>query len=727
MPKAASRKPPAPQPAPLPAPQSAPPSGSAAVGQQTRRYRHAELAISPLNVRYNEEDCEAVEALAAAIVREGQLQQIVLHTAPAGAAWAVNAAGEPAQFGVWAGGRRYRAIGKAIADGRLPADFPIKAELRDQSDGLIVVDSLGENILRRELRPYEVHAAIARAVTLGETVASIADRIGQTEGWVTRQLRLGELDPEIFAAYAAGTISGEEAQAFAATADPELQRAAWAHLRDLPGWQRTAQKIRAFYSIGDHDLHKLLLFVGEAVYLGAGGEFERDLFADPASFGAQGRVTDLPLLRRLVEERKAALQNRLREQLGTRDLRFQAEPPEHQGCTDHGLAFHGWAVTDGMPKGVDPAALVGVIAIDRNGDWEPSLWWANRGAKAQALKQAPKSAASALKQQSGSAEPKSGEALDSPESSYGQRAREIVRDEHGLTADGLQVIRSIRRQILRAMLYLASGQAGSTLARDYVTWAQLRLALGPTRMGERSAVGARGLASEDYAAVRDGEPRDTVKPWLAEIAATVVWNVALEEVTASAWMREDDPRTSLALFLDAPASDRRDAEAVLAGLSLLRSANSPGWRVAVHDELAARAAAHCGPPDPSYGPPFSLRSLWKPTPAFAGLFSKLQRLALAQPFVDPEAFRSWHKLKDKPLSGAVSAALMGDCGGTCATDARRWVHPLLDFGFEVGLPEAGEGDRAVDEVEVIAEFTIPVGAEPSPSSSEAVGRQGEPA
>lgn len=683
MPKAAPRKPATPPQAPQPAPQSAPPSSSAAVGQQTRRYRHAELAISPLNVRYNEEDCEAVEALAAAIVREGQLQQIVLHTAPAGAAWAVNAAGEPAQFGVWAGGRRYRAIGMAIADGRLPADFPILAELRDQSDGLIVLDSLGENILRRELRPYEVHHAIARAVELGETIASIADRIGQAPDWVRRQLRLGELDPEIFAAYAAGVIDGDQAQAFAATADAELQRAAWAHFRDLPGWASTAPKIRAFYKIGDHQLHKLLLFVGEAIYLGAGGGFERDLFAAPD----QGRVTDLPLLHRLVMEKRAVLQNRLREQLGERDLRFEGERPQKDGYTDQSLAVNGWKPADGLPKGVDPEAVVAVIEIECDGDWSASLWWASRSARAQALKQQSGSADKASLKAAGSAiEPRSGEALDSPDSTYGQRAREIVRDEHGLTADGLQIVRSLRRQILRAMLYLASGHDGSTLARDYVTWSQLRLALGPTRMGERSAVGARGLASEDYAAVRDGEPREVVAPYLHDSPAGALWQVALDEITGSDWMQEADPVASLTLFLDGPASDRQDAEAVLAGLSLLRSANTPGWRVAVHDLLAQRAAAA-----PGAAP---LRALWRPTVAFAGLFAKLQRLALAQPFVDPEAFSSWHRQKDKPLAAAVAAALNGDCGGTQADAARRWVHPLLDFGLPVIPPEEEEGDRA---------------------------------
>lgn len=632
---------------------------------EQRTYTHAELAISPLNVRYNEEDCAAVEVLATSIVEEGQLQQLLLHTAPKGAEWAGGA-----KYGVWAGGRRWRAIGMAIADGRLPADFPIKAELRDEPEGLIVIDSLGENILRRELRGYEINKAIARAVELGETVDAIAGRIGQSPDWVRRQLRLGQLQPEIFDAYASGEIDYEQAQAYAATEDAELQRAAWLHFRALARYDSRPHHIRAFLKIGDDELGRLLLFVGEAIYLAAGGKFERDLFD---ATGQDGRVTDESLLRRLAEEKLGVVRKQVRTAAQLRDLRFASSPPTHAGYTDHQLELVATRRNDRwyLPKEAAKAEvtdLVATISIDDEGEWSPRFWWASRKARNEARREAAPTGQSPARNDS--AAPSAAEAIDNPDSTYSQRAREIVRDEHGLTADGLQVVRSLRREILRALLVRDAG-IGGTLARDYLTWAQLRAALGDTfGAARRGMVGARGLASEEWSASRDAEPRGTVRPWLEDTVAFHLWRETVEAISKADWMREEDPAASFRAWLDLPEEEKRRAEVVLTGLALERSANSPGWRIAVHDELARQAGTDAK----------TLRILWSPTPAFVGLFSKLQRLAMALPFVDPEAFNSWHKLKDKALSGAVSAALQGECGGTQAAAAKRWVHPLLAFG-----------------------------------------------
>jgi ParB/RepB/Spo0J family partition protein len=643
---------------------------------EQRTYTHAELAISPLNVRYNEEDCAAVEVLAASIVEEGQLQQLLLHTAPKGAKWAGKA-----KYGVWAGGRRWRAIGMAIDDGRLPADFPIRAELRDEPEGLIVLDSLGENLLRRDLRGYEVHKAIARAVELGETVEAIAARIGQSPDWVRRQLRLGQLEAEIFAAYSAGEISYDQAQAYAATGDSELQRAAWLHFRPLSSWDATPAKIRAFLKVGDRELGRLLLFVGEAIYRSAGGHFELDLFADgPSEAPWRGRITDEALLRRLAEEKFAALRAQIREELQDRDLRFQASPPTFAGYTDTQLEIPATRRKNRLvlPREALGADIVATIEIDDEGEWQPRFWWASRKARNDARRETAQPGQSPAR--SDSAAPSAAEAIDNPDSTYSQRAREIVRDEHGLTADGLQVIRSIRREILRALLVRDAGHGG-TLARDYLTWAQLRAALGDTfGAARRGMVGARGLASEEWAATRDAEPRDTVRPWLSDTVANHLWREAVDRISNADWMREEDPAASLLSWLEQPDEEKRAAEAVLAGLSLERSANTPGWRIAVHDELARQAGADAK----------TLRILWSPTPAFVGLFGKLQRLAMAKPFVDPDAFKSWHKQRDKAVSGAVSAALQGACGGTQAAAAKRWVHPLLAFGKLEAATEPAE-------------------------------------
>ena len=47
-----------------------------------------QLAVSPLNVRFNEEDCKAVDALAASIVEEGLIHGLTLHTIEGEPEWA---------------------------------------------------------------------------------------------------------------------------------------------------------------------------------------------------------------------------------------------------------------------------------------------------------------------------------------------------------------------------------------------------------------------------------------------------------------------------------------------------------------------------------------------------------------------------------------------------------------------------------------------------------------
>ena len=56
--------------------------------EATLHFTLADLAISPLNVRFNEADANAVEALSASIVEQGLLEQLLIHPALEGAKWA---------------------------------------------------------------------------------------------------------------------------------------------------------------------------------------------------------------------------------------------------------------------------------------------------------------------------------------------------------------------------------------------------------------------------------------------------------------------------------------------------------------------------------------------------------------------------------------------------------------------------------------------------------------
>lgn len=662
-----------------------------------------QLAVSPLNVRFNEEDCAEVEALAASIVGEGLIQPLSLHPVPRGSAWAkpderLKALGQtrPAAYGIYAGGRRYRAIVMAIGDGRLPRDFPIAARVRDLTKGEIILASLDENLQRKNLREYEVHRALAAATAEGMSPEEIARHTGQKPEWVARQLRLGELHPDVFAAYIAGEISADQAKAYGATDDRALQAECFAHFARLARYEQSPAAIRGYLKVGDAELKKLLLFVGEAVYRGRGGRFELDLFADGPD-SDRGRVVDEALLRELSEEKLAGTRTQIRNTIGERDLRFQALPPQFGGRDDLPLEFDPSSSSEAvgqkgsrkhwkgvrLPTTAPVDAFVATIDIDREGRWEPRFWWASRTVKGEYNRKPAKPEGEVT----GTAmRPHEGEALADHTSRYEQGARQIVRDRHGLTADGLNICRSLRRDLLRGLLLAAAASEDENryfAPRDYLTWSQLRGEL--TR--DRDAItGARGLAGEGYAQ-GEREPAELLRGQRDGQVAAKLWARALANVAGHPAFALDDPAPAFRTYLAAEHGFKALAEAVLAGLALVRSANTPGYRVPVHDALAdVLGATDKG-----------LRELWQPTPAFTGLFGKLKRLELAQPFVERAAFKDWHKLKDKPMSGAVAAALQGLQEGENGVRAKRWIHPLLAFEPQASSSEAVGPEENPDE------------------------------
>lgn len=118
-----------------------------------------QIVVSPLNVRKCDEDAQAVDALAASIAHVGLLEPLIVHPC-AGEPWAGHAI-----YAALAGGRRLRAIRSLVDAGTLPPDWPIEASLRDPDDAEIIELSLAENLLRRDLRSWEQHQAVAAAYT----------------------------------------------------------------------------------------------------------------------------------------------------------------------------------------------------------------------------------------------------------------------------------------------------------------------------------------------------------------------------------------------------------------------------------------------------------------------------------------------------------------------------------------------------------------------------------
>lgn len=621
----------------------------------------ADLAISPLNVRFNEQDANAVEALSASIVEQGLLEQLLIHPAPENARWAKRSKEcakfgqtEPAEYGVLAGGRRYRAIRLAVGRGLLPPDFPIRCVIKDLSDQQIVLLSLSENLLRRDLQGYEVHGAIARLRALGMGIDDIARNLGQAPGWVAQQARLGELHPPIFAAYVAGTLDVEQARAFAATEDLALQAAAWEHFARRANWERQPQHIRAFYKVGDHQLAKLLLLVGEDVYRHAGGHFELDLFAGEQQH--RGRIADEELLQRLAEQKLEIWRNDTRAATGRRDLRFAAQPPQHHGYNDTSIEI--WCERpEDLPHNLPDDGIVATLEIADTGAVARRFWWASRKARADFERGTVPASPSASSSGCGAqrnAEPV-GRANASSSEAVG---RKILRDEHGLSASGLEVCRSIRRDILRfGLLADARTSLGSPLGAELVIFTLLRVELG---RDFTAALGIRPLVSEYQSGA--SEDRELAAAY-CQSQGREAFRTEVESLIAAEWITGKDTAAAFRAFLGLEQRQKDVAAAVLAGLMLMRTANAPGFKAPLHDALAEELGLDAE----------QARRAWTPDHHFAGLLPKLKRMELAQPFVPADAFRSWKQLADVPLAAATAHVLAAQ---------PNWVHPVLSFDFE---------------------------------------------
>jgi ParB family chromosome partitioning protein len=566
-----------------------------------------------------------------------------------------------ASFGVLAGGRRWRAIRLAIGSGLLPADFPIRCVIKDLSDQQIVLLSLSENLLRRDLQGYEVHAAIARLRGLGMSIEDIARNLGHSPGWVAQQARLGELHPPIFAAYSAGEIDVEQARAFAATEELTLQAAAWEHFARRQNWERQPHHIRAFYKVGDHQLAKLLRLVGEDAYRAAGGHFELDLFA--ADQDRRGRVADEELLQKLAEKVLDATRARIRTEAQRRDLRFAAQPPQRAGYNDTALEIYVDKPGD-LDAAIPDEAIVATLEVTNSGGAIHRFWWASR--KAQQDFERGKAPTSG--QPASSAAPELVSEGFDRHSAYAADARKIARDEHGLSATGLEVCRSIRRDILRWGLVIDS-HANGGLATRFVIFAMLRTELGKesgTQLGVRQLTTAYGS--------EDSEDPELVKAY-CQSRARDEFRFEVERLIAADWITEKDLGKAFAHFLALGLGAQDRAAAVLAGLLLKRSANAPGFRVPLHDALAETLGLDAQ----------QARRAWTPDHHFTGLFPKLKRMEFAQPHVPADAFKGWKNLADIPLAAATAHVLAAQ---------PDWVHTVISFDFDGFHPSGAPGTLA---------------------------------
>lgn len=661
----------------------------AAAGLSPAHLLIGQLALSPFNVRTNQADATATAALEASILADGLLHALQVHPLADPAA-----RGTDSVWGVFAGGRRLRSIQNLISRGALPTDYLVRVDIHaGYSDGQLIEKSLAENMLRRDLRDYELCAGIRRAFDKGERIESIAQALGQEPATVKRWLRIGQLAAPIFDALKAEQISLDQARAYGAIEDEQLQRAAFEHFQPLQPWEKTPERIRAWLKVGDRELDRLLRFVGEQAYRDAGGAYALDLFADDAA--QRGRVTDENLLRRMAEERLANTRADLRRRVG-REVRFVLKPPQNDFDVAD-VSLHIDAKPGEKQTGDDSILLpdgdvVGCLTIGEAGEPEVSWWWASRAAKYgnQTTKFRDRTSTSGTGATSGvtlAALP-DGAALLHARSPAALEANAAIREEEGLAAETVEIMKSMRRAIMRAALVDDATKHSGAIGRDYFIWSQLRAQLA---IGQPSqALGIVALHGLD-AGPEGG------RAFVAAMPAAQRWGLALSRLTQRPFISNPDLPAAFRAYITEPEEVKDFAGAVLAGLTLRRSLAAPGYDLPIHDELAAFLDLH----DPT-----RIRSYWTPTEALLERIPVKQRLAIAEPFVERAAFAPWSRQKGAEITRLVLGVVTGKSEGmreTIAALAARWVHPLLAFGAAPGtlartLPATDEDANQASEV-----------------------------
>lgn len=598
-----------------------------------------QLRLSPYNVRTSEADTSDTSQLEALILADGLMYPMSVHPMRGAKTW-----------GAFAGGRRYRSIRRLIERGAVAADTEWKVrQYIGYSDAELIELSINENLPRRDLQNYEVYAGVRRAHSLGHDVDQIAEALNQKTINVERWLRLGSLAKPVFAALAGGTITIEQARAFAGTEDQELQRVTFERLAPIGHLSPTPKDIRAALQIGDARAQRELAFVGLDAYRAAGGRFELDLFAEEAE--ERGRVEDVGKLQQLVEAKLSTIRDEVRAATRRPALRFVAEQPQ----TDYKIVDHQLAVTPKrQPDGsieLPSDDVVGHIAIDASGAPVVSYWWESRKAKFGSERKATPSPANAT--------PMPAPALPADESAFAgkHRADAAQAENDGLSKDSLFALQAVRKAILRAALIRDARNFGDA-GQDYLIWAQARMLLVEPRA---NGFGMRPIVGE--AAI--GVSTDALRLAREQIGATHASRLAgqaLSEIKQQGFFTYEDP---LAAFLDFRSADPRMKQltaAVVAGIALERGV---AGELPIHDVVAHEAGVDRDD---------ALRLLWSPTPEFLDLFPKEQRLAFGEPFVDRATATTWAKLKSSDLTAGVLSVLTR-AGGKGA----NWVHRLLRF------------------------------------------------
>jgi ParB family chromosome partitioning protein len=176
---------------------------------ELRRVPLSAIEPSPRNPRKHF-DAEGISELAESIAADGLRQPLELRRSP----------GDPRRFEIVAGERRFRALSRLVADGRLAGDHPVPAQVVGElDDATMLLRALVENLQRQDLHPLEEADAFVRLRDEhGLSTEQIATKAGKSRRWVQIRIALTELPAEMRTAFADGRIGLAEARRLVTTA-----------------------------------------------------------------------------------------------------------------------------------------------------------------------------------------------------------------------------------------------------------------------------------------------------------------------------------------------------------------------------------------------------------------------------------------------------------------------------------------------------------------------------
>jgi ParB-like chromosome segregation protein Spo0J len=583
-----------------------------------------QLHRSEQNVRRKPSSAASDAEISASLLSVGLIQPMVVIPHEAGG------------YEVIAGDRRRRLL-TALAEAdpsRKAMTFPCM-KVDDLSK--VTEISMAENHAREAMALPDVYIGFAaiRAERPEATLEELGAMFGYDVARTARIMRLANLHPEIMALYSAGEIEDAQAQAYAATEDRSLQIAVYRQLEKeaTRPHEKNASAIRKAMNSGNHELTKLMCYVGVDAYRAAGGEFEADLFAQDGA----GIVQTPDVLHQLAAQRMEDDKDRfehnivrngrmLGEKWGLGDLQFSwvPTPPQIKQygylSTDHELRIRDPKRGD-LPKdlakiyssmetrlaamigeddepldGQEEAyeklaaeimdmdaqrtiilpkkgAVVAVASIDNDGSFDVELWFADRAAKGAEL---PKGA---TEQRGPKPEPTPAEA---------ERAR------FGLSKDNMQVKMLIRRDMIRAEL-MQSASAGSSLALDFMLFTQARTILTPTK-GYGNTVYFHGERQGINDLPHDEDGTTKIHDLVKARPERAAWRTTKEGLASGAWATARDPIEGFALFRQLSDGDKNKVAGMIAGHMLLATTSvySDGRTPRMVRELANHIEAEAG-------------------------------------------------------------------------------------------------------------------------------------